>query len=144
MVSSGVKPLQKICHDLVHGKPGRIAAGVVGLDTGMMLAAYHEVDYFTDAYVEMLMDASVRMFRGPVISRIDDLISAQQGKAFERHLEEIYFRTPGTHHFLCTVPETSAALIFVTTISLDRALGWKTATDTLPLIIPHCPELIQT
>jgi len=143
MTNPNMNSLWKICHDLVHEQPGHIAAGILDLDTGMTLAAYHEVDYFTDAYVEMLMDASAKMFRGPVISRIDDLISAQQGRPFERHLEEIYFRTSRTHHFLCTIPETPAALIFVAAINMDRTLSWKTATDTLPRIAPHCPEPIH-
>jgi len=135
--------LQKICHGLVHKQAGHIAAGIIDLDTGAMLAAYHEVTYFTDAYVETVMAATATMFRGPVISRIDELVSAQQDKPFGRHLEEIYFRTPGTHHFLCTVPGTPAALIFVTAISIARDKGWKIATDTLSLIAPHCPEAIH-
>lgn len=143
MPPSGINPLQKICVDLVHEQPEHLATGILDMDTGMTLAAYHEVKYFSDVYVEMLMDASVKMFRGPMISRIDDLISAQHGKPFERHLEEMYFRTPGTRHFLHTVPKTHSVLIFVTAIRMSREKGWRTATAALPRIAPHCPEAIH-
>jgi len=132
-------PLQAICRTLLKQNPGHIAVGLIDLDTATILIAIHDVEYFSEPYVETVMAATARMFRGPTIARIDELISLQQNRAFERHIEEIYFRTPRTHHFLCPVPETSCALILVTGIDCDRDTAWKLTRETLPIVVPLCP-----
>ncbi len=131
--------LQDICRQLVQNHQAHIAAGVINLDTATMLAAFHEVAYFTEAYVETVMEASANMFRGPVIEEIDELVSAQQNRAFSRHMQEVYFRTPHTHHFLCLIPETPAALILVSSIQAPRDTAWQLAHAILAELRPHCP-----
>ncbi|MDQ6987759.1 MAG: hypothetical protein Q9M25_08150 [Mariprofundaceae bacterium] len=131
--------LQDICRQLVQNHDAPIAAGVIDLDTATVLAAFHEVAYFTEAYVETLMEASANMFRGPVIEEIDELISAQKNRPFARHMQEVYFRTPHTHHFLCLIPETPAALILVSSIHAPRDTAWQLAQATLAKLRPHCP-----
>ncbi|MDQ6965707.1 MAG: hypothetical protein Q9M23_02150, partial [Mariprofundaceae bacterium] len=83
-------PLQAICRTLLRRNPGHIAVGLIDLDTTAILIAMHEVEYFSEPYIETVMAATARMFRGPTIARIDELISLQQSRAFERHIEEIY------------------------------------------------------
>jgi len=132
--------LQDICCQLVKQEATHIAAGVVDLDTAMVLAAYHEVDYFNDAFVETVMEASVHMFRGPVMEEIDELVSAQRNLPFSRHIEEMYFRTPHTHHFLCIPENTSCLLILVTSIHAKRDTAWQTAHKIMPELAPLCPS----
>jgi len=136
-------PIQTICRTLLKQDPGHMAVGLVDMDTATILIAMHDVEYFSEPYIETLMAAAARMFRGPTIARIDELISLQQNKAFERHIEEIYFRTRRTHHFLCPAPETSCALILVTGIDCDRDIAWKLARETLPKIAPLCPAPVS-
>jgi len=114
------QPLYTQCRGLLDSDSGNIAVGIINLDTRTILTACHYVAYFSEAYLETVMAATVEMFRGQMIQRIDDLISVQQGRSFERHIEEIYFRTPRTHHFLKPIPETSCALILVTGIHANR------------------------
>ncbi|MDX8392652.1 MAG: hypothetical protein R8K53_08835 [Mariprofundaceae bacterium] len=136
-------PLHHICQKLVQGDAMYIAAGVIELDTTTILAAYHEVDFFTDAYVETVMEATANMLRGPLVEEVDELISAQKNQPFTRHLQEVYFRTPHTHHFICTVPETSSALILVAAVQAERNIVWQVANTTLASIAPHCPPPIR-
>jgi len=139
-MKSSINPaLQAICSRLVKQDNAHIAAGIVDLDTAMVLAAYHEVEYFSDAYVETVMEASVNMFRGPVMEEIDELVSAQRNLPFSRNMEEVYFRTPHTHHFLCIPENTCCLLILVTSIHAGREMGWQLAHKALPEIAPHCP-----
>jgi len=136
-------PLYKQCRGLLDSDPGNIAVGIINLDTRTILTACHDVAYFSEAYVETVMAATVEMFRGQIIERIDDLISVQQSRSFERHIQEVYFRTPRTHHFLNPIPETSCALILVTGIHADRDAAWETAKTCLPGLAPHCPRPVH-
>jgi len=132
-------PLQAICRTLLNQHPGHMAVGLIDLDTATTLIAMHDVEYLSEPYIETLMAAAARMFRGPTVTRIDELISLQQNKEFERHIEEIYFRTRRTHHFLCPVPDTSCALILVSSMDCDRDIAWKMTRETLPSVAPLCP-----
>ncbi len=134
--------LESICRAIVT-QHHYIAAGVVDLETSNKLASYHKVGYFTDAYIEMVSIAAAQMFYSPTITKIEELIAAQRNQPFQRHIEEIYFRTAGTHHFICKVPGKAVVLVVVTPIHADRDSGWDVTKAQLEHIAPYCPDAVK-
>jgi len=119
-----------------------IAVAMINLDTFESLAIWHSVGYFTEAYINMVALAAAELFRGPRIIKVEELISAQRNKPFQYHIDEYYFHTKGTHHFMMLVPKTSIMVVFITPATNDRETDRNSLAEFLPQIQPHCPEAL--
>ncbi|MDX8386909.1 MAG: hypothetical protein R8M46_00040 [Ghiorsea sp.] len=117
-----------------------IATALIDLDTFEPQGIWHSVGYFSDAYINMVALSAAELFRGPRIIKVEELISAQRDMPFQYHIDEYYFHTKGTHHYLMIVPETAILAVLITPTFNDRETDRNILLDFLPIIKPRCPK----
>jgi len=125
---------------LVIDTDGGLAAAVVDLDSALLLAAYHNVPYFTQSYIDAVGVAAVDMFRGKTITAVETMMAAQRGEELQYHVKEIQMTTDGTYHFMAVIPDKpNYLLIFVTRTTTNLGVGWMATRDALKEMAPLCP-----
>jgi len=132
--------LEALAKELASKANQTIATALIDLDTFEPLGIWHSVGYFSDAYINMVAISAAELFRGPRIIRVEELISAQRDLPFQYHIDEYYFHTKGTHHYLMIVPETAILAVLIIPAFNDRETGRNVLLDFLPTIKPHCPK----
>jgi len=132
--------MNRLASELAAKAERTIAVAMINLDTFEAMGIWHSVGYFTEAYINMVALAAAELFRGPRIIKVEELISAQRNHQFRYHIDEYYFHTSGTHHFMMLVPETSMMVVFITPAANDRETDRNTLIDFLPSLQPHCPD----
>ena len=90
------------------------------------------------AYINMVALSAAELFRGPRIIKVEELLAAQRNQPFQYHIDEYYFHTKGTHHFMMIVPETTMLAVLITPTQNNRENDRQFLLDFLPTIRPHC------
>lgn len=132
--------LNSVMQSIINDVEGAVGCAVVDLNTGLMLAAAHNVPYFTQSYLDAVAAAAVDMFRGKNIRNVEKMLSSQRGTTTEKTIQEVQMTTDGTYHFMTIVPEKPDALVvLVTTKKANLGMGWSAVKSAMSEISPMCP-----
>ena len=132
--------MQRKLETLVNDVDGALGAAVVDLNTGLLLAAHHNIPYFTQSYVDAVGAAAVEMFRGKNIQSVEKMLSAQRGEEVSHMIQEIQMTTNGTYHFMMIVPgKPDALLILITKKTTNLGMGWVATRKVAAEVAPMCP-----
>ena len=85
--------INEACKQIVESVDNAFAAGVVDLNTGLLLGVYHNIPYFTQSYLDAVAAAAVDMFRGKGVSNVEKRISQTRGEEVSNSLQEIQMTT---------------------------------------------------
>jgi len=131
---------QQVLERLVSETEGGLAAAVVDLESALLVAAYHNVPYFTQSYIDAVGVAAVDMFRGKTITAVETMMAAQRGEELQYHVKEIQMTTDGTFHFMMVVPDKPTyLLILVTRTTTSLGAGWLATRDAVKEVTAFCP-----
>ncbi len=127
--------LQTICESIYSDVNGAIAVAVVDLSSGMPLQVYHRVSYFTQDYVDLVSAASVDMFRGRNVAKVEENLADQRNRPLSHSIQEVLMTTEGTIHFMAVLPEKKDILaLLVTNKKVSIGMGWAVLRNALPEI----------
>ena len=132
--------LNDVLQSVVEDVDGALGCAVVDLESGLLLAAAHNVPYFTTSYLEAVAAAAVDMIRGKNVRAVEALFSTQRGKTITKTIQEVQMTTDNTYHFMATVPEKPDALVvLITSKKANLGMGWSAVRRNLTLVAPLCP-----
>jgi hypothetical protein len=124
-----------ICQKVVENADNGLACGMVDVNTGLLLGIYHLVPYFTADYLDAIAAASVEMFAGRTVKRIEKLLSAMSGAPIQESFEEIFVASPRVFHFMTLLREKNIIAILVTRNDISQAMGWASLHNAVPDMI---------
>lgn len=132
--------LQEIIDTMLKEVDGAVGAAVVDVDSGLMLAAAHNVPYFTQSYLDAVAAAAVEMIRGRNIRAVEDLLSVQRGQPVTNTIEEVQMTTAGTYHFM-SVGKTKKNIltVLITSKKANLGMGWAALRGRLAKIEAAAP-----
>lgn len=132
--------IDEVCQEVVNRVDGGVACGVVDLDTGMLLGLFNAAGY-PQTLNEIVGAAAVDLFRGPSVTRIEELVRSHRGQAEDgRHyLQEVHITTENSCHFVKTIREGRAVVVLVTRRSTNLGMGWAQLKSAIPSIEPLVP-----
>ena len=132
--------LNDICKDMVQDVTDALGAAVVDLSSGLLLAAHHNVPYFTQSYLDAVAAAAVDMFRGKTISNVEKLLSNQRGTTVANSIKEVQMTTDHTFHFMSIVTgKENCLIVLITGRKANLGMGWSAIRGALPAVAPLCP-----
>ena len=132
--------LNGACRSLVSDVSDALGAAVVDLSSGLLLAAHHNVPYFTQSYLDAVAAAAVDMFRGKTITTVEKLLASQRGTEVKNSIKEVQMSTERTYHFMAVVPgKENCLLVLITGRKANLGMGWSAMRSALPDITPMCP-----
>lgn len=132
--------LNSACRDLVSDVSDALGAAVVDLSSGLLLAAHHNVPYFTQSYLDAVAAAAVDMFRGKTITTVEKMLASQRGGEVKNSIKEVQMSTERTYHFMSVVPgKENCLLVLITGRKANLGMGWSAMRSALPEIAPMCP-----
>jgi len=128
-----------ICQNIIESVQDALGCCVVDINTGMIMGVHHVVPHFTQAYLDAVAAATVEMFCGRTVKRVEELLSRQRGKEIKDSFEEIFISSTEVFHFMKLVREKQAVTVLVTRKSTNQGMGWaslRTAIDDLMEALP--------
>lgn len=132
--------LNNLCQSLVSDVSDALGAAVVDLSSGLLLAAHHNVPYFTQSYLDAVAAAAVDMFRGKTISTVEKLLANQRGTEVKNSIKEVQMSTDHTYHFMSIVPgKDNCLMVLITGRKANLGMGWSALRSALPDVAPLCP-----
>lgn len=132
--------LNSQCQSLVSDVNDALGAAVVDLSSGLLLAAHHNVPYFTQSYLDAVAAAAVDMFRGKTITTVEKLLANQRGQPVMNSIREVQMSTEHTYHFMSIVPgKENCLLVLITGRKANLGMGWSSLRSALPNISAGCP-----
>ncbi|TVZ40471.1 hypothetical protein P886_4902 [Alteromonadaceae bacterium 2753L.S.0a.02] len=132
--------LNSSCAELVSNVTDALGAAVVDLSSGLLLAAHHNVPYFTQSYLDAVAAAAVDMFRGKTITTVEQLLANQRGTAVQQSIKEVQMSTDHTYHFMSVVPgKENCLLVLITGRKANLGMGWSSLRSALPTVATMCP-----
>jgi hypothetical protein len=128
------------CRDVVNKVDGAVACGVVDLDTGMLLGIHNAAQY-TQTLNEVVAAATMDMFRGPNIGRIEQMVRAHRGvpENGDHYFQEVHITSEHNYHFAKTIRAGRAVMMLVTRKTTNIGMGWAQLKATIPSVEPHVP-----
>ncbi|MBI4751952.1 MAG: hypothetical protein HY774_25990 [Acidobacteria bacterium] len=128
------------CRDVVTKVDGAVACGVVDLETGMLLGIYNIAQY-TQTLNEIVAAATMDLFRGANIGRVEQLVRAHRGQPEngEHYFQEIHVTSNHNYHFAKTLKGGRAVVMLVTKKTTNIGMGWamlKSVLPTLEVLVP--------
>lgn len=132
--------LNEVLQSIVSDVDGALGCAVVDLESGLLLAAAHQIPYFTTSYLEAVAAAAVDMMRGKNVRAIEALFSNQYGKPMSKSIQEVQMSTDNTYHFMAVIPEKPDALVvLITSRKTNLGMGWSTIRRSMPILATLCP-----
>lgn len=125
---------QRICGDV----DGSVAVGVVDLSSGMMMGVYHNVPYFTQEYLDVVSASAVELFRGKLVTRVENLLSKQRGKETANTFKEIFINSDNVLHFMKIIEAKDAVVVMITKKTTNQGMGWS----NLKMAVPEIREML--
>ena len=128
------------CRDVVGKVDGAVACGVVDLDTGMLLGI-HNASQYTQTLNEVVAAATMDLFRGANIGRIEQMVRNHRGIAEngEHYFQEIHVTSEHNYHFAKTIKKGRAVVMLVTKKSTNIGMGWAMLKSVIPTVEPLVP-----
>jgi hypothetical protein len=119
---------------------GAVACGVVDLDSGMLLGIFNSAGY-TQSLNELVAGATMDMFRGPNISRIEQAVRAHRGEPEDgaHYFDEIHVTSQHNYHFAKSIKGSRYVVVLVTKKSTNLGLGWASLKSAIPTLEPLLP-----
>ncbi len=92
--------IDEACREVVGKVDGAVAAGVVDLETGMLLGIYNSSQY-TQTLNEIVAAATMDLFRGTNVGRVEQMVRAHRGlpENGDRYFEEVHVSSKNNYHF---------------------------------------------
>lgn len=132
--------LDDLLQTVVSDVDGALGCAVVDLNSGLLLAAAHNVPYFTSSYLEAVAAAAVDMLRGKNVRAVESLLSSQRGQAVEKTIKEIQMTTDRTYHFMATVKgKEDNLIVLITSKTTNMGMGWAAVRSNMGEIGALCP-----
>jgi hypothetical protein len=128
------------CRSIVEKVDGAVACGVVDLDTGMLLGI-HNASQYTQTLNEVVAAATMDMFRGSNINRIQQMVRAHRGvpENGEHYFQEVHITSSHNFHFAKTMRAGKAVIMLVTKKTTNIGMGWAELKSALPSVEPLVP-----
>ncbi|MGE0326599.1 MAG: response regulator [Polyangiaceae bacterium] len=128
------------CKEVVNNVDGAVACGVVDLDTGMLLGIHNTAQY-TQTLNEVVAAATMDLFRGPNVGRIEQMVRAHRGlpEDGEHYFQEVHIASAHNYHFAKTMKGGKAVIMLVTKKTTNVGLGWAELRAALPKLEPLVP-----
>lgn len=128
------------CKSVVDNVDGAVACGVVDLDTGMLLGI-HNTSSYTTTLNEVVAAATMDMFRGPNIGRIEKMVRQHRGlpESGEHYFEDIQVTSKNNFHFAKTIRGGKAVIMLVTKKTTNIGMGWAQLKSVIPTVEPLVP-----
>jgi hypothetical protein len=128
------------CRDVVTKVDGAVACGVVDLDTGMLLGI-HNGSQYTQTLNEIVAAASMDLFRGPNVGKIEQLVRSHRGipEDGRHYFQEIHITSENNFHFAKTLKGGKAVIMLVTKKTTNIGMGWAQLKSVIPAVEPHVP-----
>lgn len=128
------------CKDVVNNVDGAIACGVVDLDTGMLLGIHNSAQY-TQALNEIVAAATMDMFRGSNIGRVEQMVRAHRGitENGAHYFQEVHVTSEHNYHFAKTIKNSKAVIMLVTKKTTNIGMGWAQLKVAIPSVEPLVP-----
>ncbi|MEZ4371532.1 MAG: response regulator [Polyangiaceae bacterium] len=128
------------CKEVVNNVDGAVACGVVDLDTGMLLGIHNTAQY-TQTLNEVVAAATMDLFRGPNVGRIEQMVRAHRGlpEDGEHYFQEVHIASAHNYHFAKTMKGGKAVIMLVTKKTTNVGLGWAELRAALPKVEPLVP-----
>ncbi|HEX7807822.1 MAG TPA: hypothetical protein VF608_03840 [Thermoanaerobaculia bacterium] len=132
--------IDEACKVIVDKVDGAVACGVVDLDTGMLLGIHNSAQY-TQTLNEVVAAATMDMFRGPSINRIQQMVRSHRGlpENGEQYFQEIHVTSAHNYHFAKTIRNGRAVIMLVTKKSTNIGMGWAELKSVIPTVEPLVP-----
>ncbi|HBL29631.1 MAG TPA: hypothetical protein DD490_22585 [Acidobacteria bacterium] len=128
------------CKEVVNQVDGAVACGVVDLDTGMLLGI-HNASQYTQTMNEVVAAATMDMFRGPNIGRIEKMVRSHRGvpENSEHYFQELHVTSTHNFHFAKTIRGGKAVMMLVTKKTTNIGMGWAQLKAAIPIVEPLVP-----
>ncbi|MBX7221478.1 MAG: hypothetical protein K1Y36_16125 [Blastocatellia bacterium] len=128
------------CREIVNKVDGSIACGVVDLESGMLLGIHNTAQY-TQTLNEIVAAATMDLFRGSNIGRIEQMVRAHRGLSEngEHYFQEIHVTSAHNYHFAKTLKDGRAVVMLVTKKTTNIGMGWAMLKSVLPTLEPLLP-----
>ncbi len=128
------------CRNVVENVDGAVACGVIDLDTGMLLGIHNSASY-TQTLNEVVAAATMDMFRGPNVGRIEQMVRAHRGtpENGDHYFDEIHITSKHNFHFAKTLKGGKAVMMLVTKKTTNIGMGWAQVKASIPAVEPLVP-----
>jgi len=128
------------CKEVVTSVDGAVAAGVVDLDTGMLLGIYNAAQY-TQTLNEIVAGATMDMFRGSNVGRVEQMVRAHRGIPEDgaHYFEEVHVTSANNYHFMKTIKGGKAVIVLITKRTTNIGMGWAQLKSVIPNVEPLVP-----
>jgi hypothetical protein len=128
------------CKSIVERVDGAVACGVVDLDTGMLLGI-HNASQYTQTMNEVVAAATMDMFRGSNINRIQQMVRAHRGvpENGEHYFQEVHITSAHNYHFAKAIRNGKAVIMLVTKKTTNIGMGWAELKSVIPTVEPLVP-----
>ena len=132
--------IDQACKDVVGNVDGAVACGVVDLDTGLLLGI-HNASNYTQALNEVVAAATMDLFRGPNLRRIQQMVRAHRGVPEDgaNYFQEVHVSSEHNYHFAKTVKGGKAVIMLVTKKTTNIGMGWAQLKTMVPVVEPLVP-----
>jgi hypothetical protein len=128
------------CKAVVEKCDGAVACGVVDLSTGMLLGIHNNGGY-TQTLNEIVAAATMDIFRGSNISKIEKAVRQHRGlpEDGESYFNEIHITSKNNYHFAKTIKGGKAVIMLVTKKTTNIGMGWAQLKSVIPDVEPLVP-----
>ena len=128
------------CKKVVDGVDGAVACGVVDLDTGMLLGIHNSSQY-TQTLNEVVAAATMDIFRGPNVSKIEQMVRSHRGLPEDggHYFDEIHITSGHNFHFAKSIKAGKAVVMLVTKKTTNVGMGWANLKRAVPELEPLVP-----
>ena len=131
--------VSEVCQKVVENMGDSLACGIVDINTGLLMGVHHLVPHFTPDYLDAVAAASVEMFSGRTVKRIEQLLSTMSGTPVQESFEEIFTSSPRVFHFMKLIREKNVIVILVTRKSVSQGMGWASLRNAVSDFITALP-----
>jgi hypothetical protein len=135
-----VSKIDDACRDVVGKVDGAVACGVIDLDTGVLLGIFNAAQY-TQTLNEVVAAATMDLFRGPNIARVEQMVRAHRGvpENGERYFQEVHVTSTNNFHFAKVIKGGKAVVMLVTKKTTNIGMGWAQLKSIIPTVEPLVP-----
>jgi hypothetical protein len=128
------------CKEVVSKVDGAVAAGVVDLDTGMLLGVHNNAQY-TQTLNEIVAAACMDLFRGPNVGRVEQMVRQHRGiqENGDHYFQEIQITSENNFHFAKVLKKGKAVVMLVTKKTTNMGMGWAQLKALVPTLEPLIP-----
>ena len=128
------------CKEVVSKTDGAVACGVIDLDSGMLLGIHNSANY-TQTLNEIVAAATMDLFRGPNVGRIEQMVRSHRGQVEngEHYFQEVHVTSAHNYHFAKTLKAGKAVIMLVTKKTTNIGMGWAQLKAVIPSVEPLVP-----